>query len=133
MSSAKQVLRFVGAVAVIMPAVLLGGCAVPIPVQITSWVLDGISVLATDRTITDHGISLVAQEDCSVWRGVTKGELCMAGVEPVLLVSFRNMNKNEGTQPQTALDLVDAEALATFETAAQGSQDSVDDSPEWLK
>jgi hypothetical protein len=130
MSSPKHVLRFVGAIAVIMPAVLVGGCAVPFPIQVTSWVLDGISVLATERTITDHGLSLVAQEDCSVWRGVTRGELCTVGVEPVLLVSFRNMNKIQDAQPQTELEFADAEAIAAFETAAQGSQDTVSDVPQ---
>jgi len=57
-------------------AVLLGGCALPVPFQIASWALDGISMLATQKSVTDHGISLVTQQDCAVWRGVTQGELC---------------------------------------------------------
>lgn len=57
-------------------AVVLSGCAMPVPFQIASWALDGISVLATQKSVTDHGISLVAQQDCAVWRGVTEGELC---------------------------------------------------------
>lgn len=57
-------------------ALILGGCALPIPLQVASWVLDGISVLATEKSVADHGISIVAQSDCAVWRGVVDGELC---------------------------------------------------------
>ena len=55
---------------------LLGGCAIPVPLQIASWALDGISMLATQKSVTDHGISIFAQQDCAVWRGVMEGELC---------------------------------------------------------
>jgi hypothetical protein len=55
---------------------LLGGCALPVPLQIASWALDGISVLATQKSVTDHGISIVTDKDCAVWRGVVEGELC---------------------------------------------------------
>ena len=57
-------------------ALLVSGCALPLPLQIASWALDGVSVLATQKSVTDHGISLVTQKDCAVWRGVMKGELC---------------------------------------------------------
>ncbi len=57
-------------------AFLLGGCAIPVPLQIASWALDGISMLTTQKSVTDHGISMMAQRDCAVWRGVTEGELC---------------------------------------------------------
>ena len=30
----------------------------------------------TEKSMTDHGPSGVAQKDCAVWRGVTAGELC---------------------------------------------------------
>lgn len=57
-------------------ALLLGGCAIPVPLQIASWALDGISMLATQKSVTDHGISIVTQKDCAVWRGFTEGEIC---------------------------------------------------------
>ena len=57
-------------------ALLLSGCALPLPLQIGSWALDGISVLATQKSVSDHGISLVTQKDCAVWRGVLEGEIC---------------------------------------------------------
>ena len=96
------------ALAVVIPAVFLAGCALPVPIQVGSWVIDGISYLATERSITDNGISLVAQEDCSVWRGFTKGELCTPGVEPVMTVMFRNMsNDKDALSPSLALSPLD--------------------------
>jgi len=58
-------------------AVLLGGCALPVPVQIASWALDGLSYLMTEKTIADHGISVLAQKDCAVLRGLLDdGQFC---------------------------------------------------------
>lgn len=68
-------------------AVLLSGCALPVPFQIASWALDGISMLATQKSVTDHGISLVTQKDCAIWRGVTEGALCRVGEQSDVLVA----------------------------------------------
>jgi len=62
--------------AVLCSAVLLSGCALPLPVQVAGWLLDGASVLTTDKTIADHGLSMVAGQDCSIWRGFRDGEVC---------------------------------------------------------
>lgn len=59
-----------------MSALLTAGCAIPVPLQVASWALDGISYVVTEKSVTDHGISAVAQKDCAVWRGVAKGEFC---------------------------------------------------------
>ena len=59
-----------------LSAFLIAGCAVPVPLKVASWALDGISYVVTEKSMTDHGLSAVAQKDCAVWRGVTKGELC---------------------------------------------------------
>ena len=56
---------------------LLGGCALPVPLQIASWALDGLSYIATEKSMTDHGISVLAQQDCAVLRGILEpGEFC---------------------------------------------------------
>jgi len=51
----------------------LSGCGIPIGVSIASWAADGISLVATKKSISDHGISAVAQKDCAIWR-IFKGE-----------------------------------------------------------
>ncbi len=62
--------------AVVLGSVLLGACAMPVPLRVTSWVLDGIAYLATEKSVTDHGISLVAQQDCALWRGFIGEQIC---------------------------------------------------------
>ena len=54
----------------------LTGCALPLPFQIASWALDGISYLATEKSVTDHGISIVVQKDCALLRVVKGDEIC---------------------------------------------------------
>ncbi len=55
----------------------LGGCALPVPLQIASFVADGVSLLTTQKTMTDHGLSALTGQDCAVWRGFSSGEgLC---------------------------------------------------------
>jgi cell division septation protein DedD len=65
----------------------LGGCALPVPLQIASWALDGISVIMTEKSVTDHGISIIAQKDCAVWRGVVDGELCRDNIDEDVMVA----------------------------------------------
>lgn len=63
----------------VLAPLLLGGCALPVPIQIASWALDGASLFATGKSVTDHGLSAVAQEDCAMWRVATTGEVCIDG------------------------------------------------------
>ena len=62
--------------ALILCSVLLAACSLPMPVQITSWALDGIAYLTTEKSVTDHGISLVAKQDCALWRAFTGEQIC---------------------------------------------------------
>lgn len=60
---------------------LLGGCGLPPALSAASWALDGISYLATGKSVTDHAISQVAQQDCALFRVVQGRELCEAEVD----------------------------------------------------
>ncbi len=62
--------------AVVLCSVLLGEFAIPAPLRFASWAFDGIAYLTTEKSVTDHGISLVAQQDCALWRGVTGEHIC---------------------------------------------------------
>ncbi len=75
---------------------VLGGCALPVPLQVASWALDGISYLATDKSITDHGISMVAQKDCAIFRGITDGDVCRNWDDAATLVA----EAGKDAQPQ---------------------------------
>ncbi len=79
MDSLKRILnrRSFGVMLAVSSGVLfLSACAVPPSVQIASWVADGISYIATQKSLTDHGISLLAQRDCALWRGIKGEAIC---------------------------------------------------------
>jgi cell division protein FtsN len=65
----------------VLASILLGGCGLPVGVTIASWAADGISYVATDKTLTEHGISAAVGQDCSVWRTLKGGELCIEQIE----------------------------------------------------
>jgi len=119
-------------------ALLIAGCAVPVPVQMASWALDGISYLMTEKSMSDHGLSVVAQKDCAIWRGVTAGELCRdwdggdgtlvadsaassdRQARPPLRTGFAPAASSDIPPLETTIDdgLPNIEALTNFVTAA---------------
>ena len=129
-------------------ALLLGGCALPLPIQVASWALDGISYIMTEKSVADHGISLVAQKDCAILRGVLDpGDFCRdledattavadagadagAGPKTAALAGLDQVTRNETlkeTEGASKLlaELLDVETLAAFDTAAGGPADGV--------
>ncbi len=76
----------------------LSGCAMPTPVSIVSLVFDIGSYAISGKTVTDHGLSLLAQQDCAMMK-VFEGKICEAYPD------YENV------------------ALATLEPLAPGSQE----------
>ncbi|MCH7957260.1 MAG: hypothetical protein IIB63_06885 [Proteobacteria bacterium] len=62
--------------ALVLCSVLLSACTLPMPLRFASWALDGIAYLTTEKSVTDIGLSVVAQQDCALWRGVTGEQIC---------------------------------------------------------
>ncbi len=52
----------------------LAGCATPPLVRIASFALDGISYVATGKSVSDHALSIAMQQDCVMWRLVQDGD-----------------------------------------------------------
>ena len=87
-------------------ALLLGGCALPLPVRIAGWAIDGVSYLATKKSVSDHGISLVAGRDCAMLRVVTKGAMCDAepATGPILVDAGSSATSSEiAAAPETTI------------------------------
>ncbi len=63
-------------VPLVLCSVLLGACSIPVPLKFMAWGLDGIAYLTAEKSVTDLGISLVAQQDCALWRGITGEQIC---------------------------------------------------------
>ncbi len=88
---------------------LLGGCALPLPVQVASWAMDGISYVTTEKSVADHGLSIVANKDCALLRGILteEGHICRDFDDAATGVAVASADDN-------------ARALAEFDTAAGG-------------
>ena len=124
-------------------AFMLGGCALPVPLQIASWAIDGLLFVTTEKMMADHGVSLVVQRDCAMLRVVTEGALCREGDPPGAVAVAALSPPMEGTGAiHDALNSADgifmssagddvAERLATFETAAGGDPESAPPDANW--
>ncbi|MBI3495781.1 MAG: SPOR domain-containing protein [Proteobacteria bacterium] len=56
----------------------VSGCGVVPPiVSIASYAIDGFSLVASGKTLTDHAISVVAASDCALWRIFSTGPICV--------------------------------------------------------
>lgn len=55
---------------------LAGGCALPVPLQIASWAMSGVSYATTGKSISDHAVSAVAEQDCAVHRIALGKNMC---------------------------------------------------------
>ena len=124
-------------------AILLGGCALPVPFQVASWAIDGISYLMTEKTIADHGISILAQKDCAVLRGLLgDGKFCRdyddtaimvadaeAGLSPVDEDEFIGLDGPEGDElaALTYSTDFDAAPVATDNGARTNARPIIDD------
>jgi hypothetical protein len=131
---------------VLILSTFLGGCAMPVGVQVASWAIDGISMIATKKSMTDHGISLVTQQDCALWRVVRQENICVENEDAATAIAAVDdeddnfdhsailqtaqldqiYNKIDGKSPSTPIVTAENSAdtpadiakLANFETAA---------------
>ncbi len=46
----------------------LGGCAAPPVYSFVSFALDGVSIIATGKSVSDHALSAAVEKDCAMWR-----------------------------------------------------------------
>ena len=70
----KPIASMIGGLA---SALALAGCAVPAVVSIASLAFDGASYAATGKSVQDHAISAVVDEDCALWRAVAGRSICV--------------------------------------------------------
>ncbi len=53
-----------------------GACGVPLAVSAASYAADGGLVAASDKTSTDHVLSVITKEDCAMWRIFRGRRIC---------------------------------------------------------
>lgn len=57
-------------------SLMTGACGIPIAVSAASYAADGGLVAASDKTSTDHVLSVVTKEDCAMWRIFRGRRIC---------------------------------------------------------
>ena len=102
----------------VIGGLLLGGCALPVSFQIASLALDGLSFLVTQKSIADHGISMVARQDCALWRGVVEGTVCREG-GPVTIIDEQGDVVEDGDDIATGSVLSSHQVALTPDTTQQ--------------
>jgi hypothetical protein len=55
---------------------MTGACAAPLAVSGASYAADGGLLVASDKTSTDHLISMVSKQDCALWRVIKGRAVC---------------------------------------------------------
>ena len=57
-------------------ALLAGGCAAPLAVSGAGYAADGGLLVASNKTSTDHFVSMVSNKDCALWRVLRGRAVC---------------------------------------------------------
>lgn len=57
-------------------ALLTSGCGVPVAVSAASYAADGGLLATSNKTSTDHIVSVVTQKDCAIWRVFRGRQMC---------------------------------------------------------
>lgn len=62
--------------AIALTTAVITGCAAPVPITVATLVMDGVSYVATEKSMTDHGISALADKDCAMHRVLADEYMC---------------------------------------------------------
>jgi hypothetical protein len=57
-------------------SLMTGACGVPLAVSGAGYAADGGFLVASEKTSTDHMISMVSKQDCAVWRVIKGRAVC---------------------------------------------------------
>ncbi len=104
--------------ALILAPLALAGCIMPVGVQVASLIADGVSLATTDKTLTDHGLSAVTEQDCAMWRVVNDEEVCRDYEQGLVMTADADQGGVKAPQglpwrPVEAADpLIDADDMA---------------------
>ncbi len=69
-------LPFITLCLVLGVGLMTGACAAPLAVSGASYAADGGLLVASDKTSTDHMISMVSKQDCALWRVIKGRSVC---------------------------------------------------------
>lgn len=100
---------------------LLSGCAIiPPVVEPVTWLIAGVSYITTSKGPSDHALSMVTKKDCSLFRLLTLGRVCVpvnAETNESLIVHVMHMLRGQ-SEPAAALPEVAVTAATPSADAA---------------
>ncbi len=83
---------------IIVCPLFVGACALPLPLQLAAWAVDGFSYLMTSKSMSDHGLSAAVGRDCAVHRAVTEGAICREDADDgTVVASSKDDSETSGT------------------------------------
>ncbi len=103
---------------IISCVIFINGCAMPLPFQVASWAIDGISYITTEKSVTDHGISFVAQKDCALLRIVQGQEICTNNEDNGIIAAIEAY-PSWNTSELTEFELVDIQLANKMATTTE--------------
>ncbi len=119
MSSFKLPLYFILPL-VIGQALLTGACGVPVAVSAASYAADGGLLATSDKTSTDHVVSVVTKQDCAMWRIFKGRQICAARTDG------KDPYDTDYTEPQRSVSESGVEYSAPLRPAANAPATSWD-------
>jgi len=69
-------LPFIALSLVVGVGLMTGACGAPLAVTGASYAADGGLLVASDKTSTDHVLSVVSKQDCALWRVIKGRAVC---------------------------------------------------------
>jgi hypothetical protein len=119
----------------------LAGCFLPPVISLASLALDIGSFAVSGKTVTDHGISAVAQEDCAVLRGFDGGvcrpyedyedDVSLAALEPLTPLGANSSDEPGGPDVDVLSELGYIEAGLTLPRSAGSVQVAARPATRW--
>lgn len=95
---------------ILVGAIACSGCAAPLPLTIASLMADGVSYATTEKSLTDHGLSALSNQDCAVYRLLTEGAMCRDQLEEIQVVENTSSLAHITPKPKPAIPATTAVA-----------------------
>lgn len=80
-------IRMGAALALALSGLVVNGCGLPAIVAVASYTADGMSLIGTGKSISDHALSTVVNEDCALWRIIRGGAICLKPAGTAVVVA----------------------------------------------
>lgn len=112
--------------ALALPALFaVTACSIPTPLTIVTFAFDGISLAVSGKTIGDHALSAIANEDCAMWRTLKERPICHKWKIPDAVPDAVVAAAPAVDTPSPAAQELDQAEIAIAETAPESEYTSM--------